>query len=163
MTTEFLGWWEENGKRWSPKGEVRRVAWESWVAGRALSCSREPVLEEEVRELRAEVREWVCDGCNVVYPGPPQGGFLCVRCPRCGGNTMTRVTAMKERHTAEKLALESEVNRLRNVIAMGTFEMGDWVVRVEQMLGEVKQKAAWMSSQTAHPGRRLSDWKGEVK
>lgn len=44
----------------------------------------------EIDELRAEVKEWLCDACNTVYPGPPQKGFACVICPLCQGNTGPR-------------------------------------------------------------------------
>lgn len=46
--------------------------------------------EAEIADLRAEVYEWLCDKCRTVYPGPPQKGFACVQCPKCGGNTGPR-------------------------------------------------------------------------
>ena len=61
---------------------------------------------ERIAELRREVREWMCDGCNTVYPGPPQPGIWCVQCPRCGGDTAPR-------DTIERRRLEREVERLR--------------------------------------------------
>lgn len=49
-------------------------------------------LRAENAELRAEVREWLCTKCNMVYPGPPQEGIMCVLCPKCGGTTAPRLT-----------------------------------------------------------------------
>lgn len=60
----------------------------------------------EVEHLRREVREWMCDGCNTVYPGPPQPGIWCVQCPRCGGDTAPR-------GVIERRRLEREIERLR--------------------------------------------------
>lgn len=45
------------------------------------------LITQERNELRAEVKEWLCIECNTVYPGPPQAGFSCVQCPKCGGKT----------------------------------------------------------------------------
>lgn len=59
---------------------------------------------DEVERLRREVREWMCDGCNTVYPGPPQPGIWCVQCPRCGGDTAPR-------GVIERRRLEREVER----------------------------------------------------
>lgn len=61
---------------------------------------------ERLAELRREVREWMCDGCNTVYPGPPQPGIWCVQCPQCGGDTAPR-------GVIERRRLEREVERLR--------------------------------------------------
>lgn len=47
-------------------------------------------LERQLAEERAEIKEWVCNSCRTVYPGPPQEGFACVQCPKCSGNTMPR-------------------------------------------------------------------------
>lgn len=49
-------------------------------------------LQRELECLRAEVKEWACDACNTVYPGPPQKGTACVVCPDCGGRTAPRST-----------------------------------------------------------------------
>jgi hypothetical protein len=39
-----------------------------------------------IESLRGEVREWLCVKCRTIYPGPPQKGFACVQCPKCGGD-----------------------------------------------------------------------------
>lgn len=44
-------------------------------------------LEAENADLRRDVREWLCESCNIVYPGPPAKGTACVVCPNCGGAT----------------------------------------------------------------------------
>ncbi|MFJ3047026.1 hypothetical protein ACIPEN_14440 [Herbaspirillum chlorophenolicum] len=47
-------------------------------------------LLNELESLRAEVREWLCENCNTVYPGPPLPGLTCVVCSSCGGTTGPR-------------------------------------------------------------------------
>lgn len=64
-------------------------------------------LQQENKELRAEVREWLCTECNQVYPGPPQEGFHCVLCPRCDGLTMPHNT-WEIRTLRAKLVLRQE-------------------------------------------------------
>ena len=54
------------------------------------SITRCDTLRAERDQLAADVREWLCVKCNTVYPGPPQPGFACVQCPRCGGDTGPR-------------------------------------------------------------------------
>lgn len=56
---------------------------------------------EFIRDFRAErdkrkaaeksAMEWMCTGCRMVYPGPPQRGFNCVICTHCGGITAPRL------------------------------------------------------------------------
>jgi hypothetical protein len=53
-------------------------------------------------ELLAEVREWECESCRYVYPGPPQEGVSSVICPRCSGNTMPK--GMLERRRLQAIA-----------------------------------------------------------
>lgn len=53
-------------------------------------------LECENAEVRACVKEWLCEQCNTVYPGPPQKGCACVQCPKCLGRTGPR-TLMENR------------------------------------------------------------------
>jgi len=67
-------------------------------------------LQAEVAELRAEVKEWLCEKCNFVYPGPPQAGWRCVICPKCGGSTAPRLTVESSRLQAR---LESAVGLLK--------------------------------------------------
>ena len=56
---------------------------------------------ETIDKAKAEVREWICESCNTVYPGPPQDGFSCVVCPKCGGRTDTRAGAEIRKLKAE--------------------------------------------------------------
>jgi len=46
--------------------------------------------ERYYRKLLSEVKEWECMRCKTVYPGPPQKGFMCLICPKCGGETVKR-------------------------------------------------------------------------
>lgn len=73
-------------------------------------------LEQELRDLRAAVKEWVCMECDKMYPGPPAEGVRCVICPDCGGTTLPR--ALAERTAAlEKVELVSAyVDRMRRVL-----------------------------------------------
>lgn len=72
----------------------------------AAQAAEIEALQAEIERLRREVREWMCDGCNTVYPGPPQPGIWCVQCPRCGGDTAPR-------GAIERRRLEREIERLR--------------------------------------------------
>jgi len=56
---------------------------------------------QELFELRAEVKEWLCEKCNTVFPGPPQPGFQCVVCPQCKGRTGPRLILESRRRITE--------------------------------------------------------------
>ena len=69
--------------------------------------------EREREELLTDVREWLCEKCNYVYPGPPQPGVMAIICPRCGGTTLPmqahyrkRADAAESRLAATERALE---------------------------------------------------------
>ena len=47
-----------------------------------------PDMRAALAATKALVKEWACEKCRTVYPGPPQKGFMCVICPDCNGNTM---------------------------------------------------------------------------
>lgn len=66
-------------------------------------------LEHELDELAALVREWLCENCNTVYPGPPQPGFRCVICPRCGGATGPKEAVLLRRETLRAEKAEAEL------------------------------------------------------
>lgn len=63
---------------------------------RELAAAQERIaeLEKELEELVSDVREWMCEKCRTVFPGPPQPGTRCVVCPKCGGNTMPKATLL---------------------------------------------------------------------
>ena len=81
----------------------------AWAAGyeEANDAEQRTIreLEAERDALIADVREWACEKCNFVYPGPPQPGVRCVVCPRCGGSTMPHTTLRRRRAEAERDAL----------------------------------------------------------
>jgi len=37
----------------------------------AAQAAEIEALQAEIERLRREFREWMCDGCNTVYPGSP--------------------------------------------------------------------------------------------
>lgn len=65
--------------------------------------------DAELRELRAQVREWLCESCNTVYPGPPKPGVAGVICPNCGSLTGPRSSAELRRIQAENADLRREL------------------------------------------------------
>lgn len=66
-------------------------------------------LQAEVARLTSEVKEWLCDTCNTVYPGPPQKGVWCVVCPSCGGNTAPTKTIELRKANARISELEAAI------------------------------------------------------
>ena len=54
------------------------------LAAERTACEK---AERERDEVLALVREWLCEKCNTVFPGPPQPGASCLICPKCGGTT----------------------------------------------------------------------------
>ena len=83
----------------------------AWAAGyeEANDAEQRTIreLEAERDALIADVREWACEKCNFVYPGPPQPGVRCVVCPRCGGSTMPHTTLRRRKAEAERDALRA--------------------------------------------------------
>jgi hypothetical protein len=68
--------------------------------------------DARIAELNAAVREWLCDACQRVYPGPPRAGLHCVICLQCGGNTGPRVTMEKRKADARIAELESRLHQI---------------------------------------------------
>ena len=63
-------------------------------------------LAAENEQLRAQVKEWACESCNMVFPGPPKKGFASVQCLYCLGRTMPKETLLRRRAEAERDALQ---------------------------------------------------------
>jgi len=72
-------------------------------------CTERDRLQAEVARLTSEVKEWLCDTCNTVYPGPPQKGVWCVVCPSCGGNTAPTKTIELRKANARISELEAAI------------------------------------------------------
>ena len=68
-------------------------------------------LQRELAAANALVKEWACEKCRTVYPGPPQKGTMCVICPSCKGNTMPHELL---KHREELAAAKAEANQLKN-------------------------------------------------
>lgn len=87
--------------------------------------------DAEIAELKALVKEWLCLKCNTVYPGPPQKGFGCVLCPKCGGDcgpkTWVELQAERERAKALVEALEDNIKVFGCQNGSETYE-GQWQV-----------------------------------
>lgn len=66
-------------------------------------------------ELLAEVREWLCEACDAVYPGPPQDGVWCVICPKCGGDTGPRGYIERKKLKAALTALVKMIDTHRRI------------------------------------------------
>jgi hypothetical protein len=91
-----------------------------------------------LRKLRAEVREWLCDKCNTVYPGPPQPGFSCVICPKCGGYTSPRLAVENRRLGKEIERLRAEVTHLESVSTRFRFQLQEEYGKVSDLKGKVE-------------------------
>lgn len=81
---------------------------------------------DEIERLRGDVREWMCDHCNVVYPGPPADGVRCVVCSRCGGDTAPRTVVERrrlqrelDRSSAENARLISDIQSITAPVEVG--------------------------------------------
>ena len=87
----------------------------------AIAHDRQPYPTAEAYEkvcaalaaAKALVKEWACEKCRTVYPGPPQKGFMCVICPSCNGNTMPHELL---KHREELAAAKAEANSLKEAL-----------------------------------------------
>jgi len=57
----------------------------------AKACGEVASKQARIDELLHDVKEWLCEDCNTVYPGPPALGFDCLVCPKCNGMTGIRL------------------------------------------------------------------------
>lgn len=69
----------------------------------ALKTATIEEQKDKIAELTAKVREWLCDECNTVYPGPPLSGLACVICTKCHGDTAPR-QSMELRRARQRIA-----------------------------------------------------------
>lgn len=89
-------------------------------------------LRARLEAVTTEVKEWLCDTCNTVYPGPPQQGFSCVICPKCDGECGPR--GMIERR------------RLEQQLAAVTQERDEWkesTSYMEYLIKEAAERLDW--------------------
>lgn len=68
-------------------------------------------LEQQVAELRAEVREWICDTCLCVFPRVPVKGFN-LTCPECGRGAVMPKTLWENVQARRKIDLLTKDNNL---------------------------------------------------
>jgi chorismate mutase len=92
-----------------------------------------------IAELTAEVREWLCDKCAIVYPGPPQEGFNCVVCPKCSGNTGPRKTVLLRKAEARIADLEAQVSALKAAGGVPTIDRARLFAIANSLIAEVDQ------------------------
>lgn len=108
---------------------------DEWIANRVRMLQRSELWHEaictagrdrimklslEVAELRREVREWLCEKCNVVYPA-------CIRCTSCEGITLPRWSVELRRAGAQLLKLEAERDLLKAAARVTWIRMRDLV------------------------------------
>ena len=82
----------------------------------AIAHDRQPYPTAEAYEkvcaalaaAKALVKDWACEKCRTVYPGPPQKSFMCVICPSCNGNTMPHELL---KHREELAAAKAEAEK----------------------------------------------------
>lgn len=67
-------------------------------------------LEAQLADLRKEVREWLCEKCNYVWPGPPSEGYDCVTCRRCGGDCGPRTLIERRKAEAQLAEARGDLN-----------------------------------------------------
>lgn len=111
----------------------------------ALRAAAEAMARENV-ELRAEVKEWACDSCNTVYPGPPQAGFACVQCPKCHGNTMPKGWLALRRADNRAEQAESSLATLTAQLRQAQKAIRDADALIRAAYGE---DAAWRAQHAA--------------
>jgi rubrerythrin len=85
--------------------------------------------EHERGRLLSEVREWLCEHCNAVFPGPPAPGLSCVTCPRCGGDTAPR-PVVEVRKLSGQLTKAREQRDTALALATELMDMGTGTVSV---------------------------------
>lgn len=92
---------------------INSVARQAWHARDAELAAKDRMLEE----LTSLVSEWLCDKCNFVYPGPPQKGYWCVICPKCGGECGPKILIEKRRLTAKLAIKDRTITDLQSQLA----------------------------------------------
>jgi hypothetical protein len=68
-------------------------------------------LRAENAALRAEIKEWLCESCNTVLPGPPSPGADCVVCPFCRGFCGPRGMIQRWKLEKENAALKERAEK----------------------------------------------------
>lgn len=69
--------------------------------------------EAKIAEINAEVREWLCEDCNIVYQGPPKWGIWSAMCTKCGGATGPR-NSVELRKAKKRIAkLQNTLEEIR--------------------------------------------------
>lgn len=94
-----------------PDGDKRGSRTAAHAAYEAVR-PRIEALEAENTDLLRQVREWLCEACNTVYPGPPQEGVKCVVCPSCGGFTAPSLAVERRRLQRTNADLLTEIRRV---------------------------------------------------
>ena len=111
------------------------------LAAERTACEK---AERERDEVLALVREWLCEKCNTVFPGPPQPGASCLICPKCGGTTTPRPLAEKriaERERDEALELCQREVAKANKTTTAALLMG---AQTNEALKEARKALVWI-------------------
>lgn len=104
--------------------------------------------DAKINILMAEVREWLCPGCNSVYsdlPGPKDNALTRFRCPQCGSNVglMNTIRLRKEREErrAERRNMEAKVAAFSALAAESSQAVAAIAQRERAFLIDVAEKA----------------------
>src|SRR5262245_35719850 len=87
--------------------------------------------EARITQLSAEVKEWLCVGCKMVYQGPPQNGVWCVVCPKCNGDCGPK-------NLIEKLEAERQKDALAGKLKEAEQKIESYEKSFQNMLADLK-------------------------
>ena len=132
---------------------------QGWEDEAKLFLGQRDALQAEVARLTSEVREWLCDSCNTIYPGPPQKGVWCVVCPKCGGDTAPTKTIELRKARTRIAELEAENNNLIVKVQFAESVIRD-EKQIERTATEAALRWAWKDSHMAHT---MAPWLHDLK
>ena len=151
----------EAAERGVEKWKRRLENLQTQISGTTYYVNAEEVseLKAEVARLTSEVREWLCDSCNTIYPGPPQKGVWCVVCPKCGGDTAPTKTIELRKARTRIAELEAENNNLIVKVQFAESVIRD-EKQIERTATEAALRWAWKDSHMAHT---MAPWLHDLK
>jgi len=82
-------------------------------------------LQAENERLKKEIKDWLCVKCRTVFNGPPQEGFSCVVCTKCGGDCGPRAWMENRELKAENARLREELSKTALLIINQALSAGE--------------------------------------